>query len=95
MSIFSKEQSKKVVVSAANHGYKPETIEFKQGKPASLKFVPKGDMGCMNEVVFKNLDVDVKLDGQKEVTVNIPTDQPGTYNYACGMEMFHGKVVVK
>ena len=49
----------------------------------------------MNEVVFKDLDVDVKLDGQKEVTVNIPTDQPGTYNYACGMDMFHGKVVVK
>jgi len=52
-------------------------------------------MGCMNEVVFKDLGVDKKLDGQKEVTVNIPTDKPGTYNYACGMDMFHGKVIVK
>ena len=48
----------------------------------------------MNEVVFKELGIDEKLDGKKEVTVDIPTDT-GTYNYACGMDMFHGKVVVK
>ena len=95
MSIFSKDQTKKVVVNAENHGYKPETVTFKQGKPAKLKFIPSDNMGCMNEVVFKELGIDEKLDGKKEVTVDIPTDKPGTYNYACGMAMFHGKVVVK
>lgn len=94
MSIFSKDQTKKVVVNAENHGYKPETVTFKQGKPAQLKFIPSDNMGCMNEVVFKELGIDEKLDGKK-VTVDIPTDKPGTYNYACGMDMFHGKVVVK
>lgn len=95
MSIFSKDQTKKVVVNAENHGYKPETVTFKQGKPAQLKFIPSDNMGCMNEVVFKELGIDEKLDGKKEVTVDIPTDKLGTYNYACGMDMFHGKVVVK
>lgn len=95
MSIFSKDQTKKVVVNAGNHGYKPETVTFKQGKPAQLKFIPSDNMGCMNEVVFKELGIDEKLDGKKEVTVDIPTDKPGTYNYACGMDMFHGKVAVK
>ena len=95
MSIFSKDQTKKVVVNAENHGYKLETVTFKQGKPAKLKFIPSDNMGCMNEVVFKELGIDEKLDGKKEVTVDIPTDKPGTYNYACGMDMFHGKVVVK
>lgn len=95
MSIFSKDQTKKVVVNAKNHGYKPDVVTFKTGKPAQLKFIPSDNMGCMNEVVFKDLGVDKKLDGQKEVTVNIPTYKPGTYNYACGMDMFHGKVIVK
>lgn len=95
MSIFAKNQTKKVVVNAANHGYKPETVTFKQGKPAQLKFIPSDNMGCMNEVVFKKLGIDEKLDGQKEVTVDIPTDKPGIYEYACGMDMFHGRVVVK
>lgn len=95
MSIFSKDQTKKVVVNAKNHGYKPDVVTFKTGKPAQLKFISSDNMGCMNEVVFKDLGIDKKLDGQKEVTVNIPTDKPGTYNYACGMDMFHGKVIVK
>ena len=95
MSIFFFFLTKKVVVNAENHGYKPETVTFKQGKPAQLKFIPSDNMGCMNEVVFKELGIDEKLDGKKEVTVDIPTDKPGTYNYACGMDMFHGKVVVK
>ena len=89
MSIFSKKQTKKVVVNAENHGYKPDTITFKQGKPAQLKFIPSDNMGCMNEVVFKDLD------SKKDVIVNIPTDKPATYNWSCGMDMFHGKVVVK
>ena len=95
MSIFFFFQTKKVVVNAENHGYKPEVVTFKQGKPAQLKFIPSDNMGCMNEVVSKDLNFDTKLDGQKEVTIDIPTDKPGTYNYACGMDMFHGKVVVK
>lgn len=95
MSIFSKKQSKKVVVNADNHGYKPNNIKFKVGKPAEVKFIPSDNMGCMNEVVFKKLGVDEKLDGKKEVDVKIPTDKAGEYDWACGMNMFHGKVVVK
>ncbi|WP_368279213.1 cupredoxin domain-containing protein [Lactobacillus gasseri] len=95
MSIFSKNQTKKVVLNAENHGYKPDVITFKSGKPAQVKFIPSDNMGCMNEIVFKDLGIDKVLDGKNEVVVNIPTDKPGTYNFACGMDMFHGKVVVK
>ena len=95
MSIFFYYQTKKVVVNAENHGYKPDIVTFKQGKPAQLKFISSDNMGCMNEVVSKDLNFDEKLDGKKEVTIDVPTDKPGTYNYACGMDMFHGKVVVK
>ena len=95
MSIFSKNQTKKVVVNADNHGYKPDTVTFKVGKPAQLKFIPSDNMGCMNEVVSRDLNFDVNLDGKHDVTIDIPTDKHGTYNYACGMDMFHGKVVVK
>lgn len=95
MSIFSKNQTKKVIVNAKNHGYKPDTITFKEGKPAQVKFIASDNMGCMDEIIFKDLGIDEKLDGKKEITVNIPTDKPGTYDWACGMDMFQGKVVVK
>lgn len=95
MSIFSRNQSKKVVVDAANQGYKPKVVTFKQGKPAQLNFIPSDNMGCMNEVVSQDLNFEEQLDGQRKVTVDIPTDKPGVYNYACSMGMFKGKVVVK
>ena len=76
MSIFSKNQTKKVVVNADNHGYKPDTVTFKVGKPAQLKFIPSDNMGCMNEVVSRDLNFDEKLDGKKDVTIDIPTDKP-------------------
>lgn len=95
MSIFSKNQTKKVVVNAKNHGYKPDTLTFKQGKPAQVKFIASDNMGCMDEIIFKDLGIDEKLTGKKEITVNIPTDKPATYNWACSMDMFQGKVVVK
>lgn len=91
MSIFSKNQTKKVVVNAENHGYKPDIVTFKQGKPAQLKFISSDNMGCMNEVVSKDLNFDEKLDGKKEVTIDVPTDKPGTYNYACGMACSMGR----
>lgn len=95
MSIFSRKQVKKVVVNANNHGYKPDVITFKKGKPAQIKFIPSDNMGCMNEVNFKSLGIDENLTGKKEVTVDIPTDKSGEYNFACSMDMFKGKVVVK
>ena len=95
MSIFSKKQTKKVIVNAENHGYKPDTITFKQGKPAQVKFIASDNMGCMDEIIFKDLGIDEKLDGKKEITVNIPTDKSGTYDWSCSMDMFQGKVVVK
>lgn len=95
MSIFSKEQTKKIVVNADNHGYKPSTIKFRTGKPAKVKFIPTDNMGCMNEVVFKQLGIDKKLEAGKETSVDIPTDKAGEYDFACGMNMFHGKIVVR
>ena len=80
MSIFSKNQTKKVVVNAENHGYKPDVITFKAGKPAQIKFIPSDNMGCMNEIVFKDLGVDKTLDDKKEITVDMPAE------WICSME---------
>lgn len=95
MGIFSKDQTKKVVVNAKNHGYKPDVITFKQGKPAQVKFIASDNMGCMDKINFKQLDAKVDLDNNNEVTVKIPTNKPGEYDFACSMDMFKGKVVVK
>ncbi len=85
-------QSATVVV---NGGYSPETVVLKKGVPAKLQFNMKDHTACLSHVVFDQLGINKDLTKQAVTTIDIPTDQAGEYNFACGMDMFHGKVVVK
>lgn len=78
-----------------NGGYSPATIVLKKGVPAKVNFDMRDSTACLSHVVFEQLGVDKDLTKQKITTIDIPTDKAGTFNYACGMDMFHGKVVVK
>lgn len=86
------QQTATVVVKG---GYSPSTVVFKKGVPARLNFDMQDHTACLSHVVFSSLGVDKDLTKQKTTTVNIPTDKAGEINFACGMDMFHGKVVVK
>ena len=76
-------------------GYSPSTVVLKQGIPAKVNFDMNDSTACLSHVVFEQLGVDKDLTKQKITTIDIPTDKKGTYNFACGMDMFHGKVIVK
>ena len=88
---FKKEQSKKIIVDA---GYKPDVIHLKQGVPAKLKFKTSDNLGCLNELVFKELDQKYNLENSSTKVIEIPTDQASEINFACGMDMFRGKVII-
>ena len=76
-------------------GYSPSTVVLKKGMPGKVQFDMKDSTACLSHVVFDKLGVDKDLTKQPVTTVDIPTDQAGEYNFACGMDMFHGKVIVK
>lgn len=86
------DQAATVVVKG---GYSPETVVLKKGVPATVNFDLKDSTACLSHVVFDQLGVNEDLTKQPITQVKIPTDQAGEYNFACGMNMFHGKVVVK
>lgn len=91
-TIVNDEQTATIVV---NGGYSPSTVILKKGVPAQVNFDMRDSTACLSHVVFEQLGVNKDLTKQKITTVNIPTDKAGTYNFACGMDMFHGKVIVK
>lgn len=76
-------------------GYSPSTVILKKGIPGKVNFAMQDSTACLSHVVFDKLGVDADLTKQPVTTVDIPTNQAGEYNFACGMDMFHGKVVVK
>ena len=84
-----------VAYIVVNGGFSPSTIVLKQGVPAKVNFDMQDSTACLSHVVFEQLGVNKDLTKQKITTINIPTDKKGTYNFAYGMDMFHGKIEVK
>lgn len=90
--IINGQQEGRVVVKG---GYEPEVLYLKQGVPAEITFDMEDQTACLSHVVFSDLGVDKDLTLAKESKIVIPTDKKGEIDYACGMNMFHGKVIVQ
>lgn len=78
-----------------NGGYTPSIVVLKQGVPASVVFDRKDPSGCFNEVMFPDFGIHETLPVNEKLAIDIDTSRAGEYSYACGMNMFHGKVVIK
>lgn len=63
--------------------------------PAKLVFERVSDKGCLEVVHSPELGFEAELPLNQEVSFDVKTDQRGEYGFACGMDMFKGKVVVK
>lgn len=86
------EQHATIVVKG---GYSPNTLILKQGIPAKVSFNMQDSTACLSHVVIEKLGIDRDLTQQQITTVEIPTDQKNEFDYTCGMNMFHGKIIIK
>lgn len=90
--IVDHEQNIDIIVQG---GYSPEIVELKVGIPATLNFTRTDPSTCLNRVVFPDFGINQELPINKTKSVVIDTSNTGEYRWVCGMDMFHGKVVVK
>ena len=91
----TRSDNKQEVEVTVNGGYTPSVVVLQQGMPASVVFDRKDPSGCFNEVVFPDFGIHETLPVNEKFAIDIDTSKSGEYNYACGMNMFHGKVVIK
>ncbi|KRL67223.1 cupredoxin domain-containing protein [Companilactobacillus versmoldensis] len=78
-----------------NGGYSPETVVLKKGIPAVLNFTRKDQSSCLDRVVFSDFGVNQALPVNEKEAIKIDTSKAGEYQWACGMDMFHGKLIIK
>jgi len=91
----TKQGDKQIVEIVVDGGYKPGVIELERGVPTEIVFIRKDASACFEEVVLPDFGVRTHLPLNKPYTVTIDPKEAGEYKYACGMNMFFGKVVVK
>lgn len=76
-------------------GYSPEVIVIPKGKATTLNFIRKDPSSCLEEVVLGDFKIRRHLPLNQKVSVTITPQQAGEFGYACGMNMYHGKIIVK
>lgn len=76
-------------------GYSPNTISIPQGKTTKINFIRKDPSSCLEEVVLGDFKIRKYLTMNKKITIEITPKNKGKFNFACGMNMFHGKIIVR
>lgn len=75
-------------------GYSPNVISIPQGKPTTLNFLRKDPSSCLEEVVLSDFKIKKYLPLNQKTSITITPKRTGEFVYACGMNMFHGKIIV-
>ncbi len=76
-------------------GYSPDVIEVERGKPVQLSFYRDEENSCSEEVLFPDFSIRRELPAFKTTLVELLPDQPGRFEFTCGMGMLRGSLVVK
>lgn len=90
--VFEVDNSVDILVKG---GYSPSSIQIKKGKKTTLNFLRTDENSCLEEVVLSEFRIKRFLPLNKTVSVEIQPDKIGSFDFSCGMGMFHGKLTVK
>ncbi len=76
-------------------GYSPDLIRVQQGVPLRLNFDRQESGDCTSRVVFADFGASKTLPAFGTATLEFTPDKVGEFDFACGMNMIHGKLVVE
>lgn len=96
--LFKKEREVKAMDSIdiiVSGGYSPNVVVVPKGKTTKLNFIRKDANECLSEIVLGDFKIKKELPLNQKVIVEITPQKSGEYGFACGMNMFHGKIIVR
>ena len=85
-----------VEITVGSLGYSPSRIELQAGIPARLIFTRTSDAGCTEEVHIPDFDIGrTALPMNEPVAIAFTPSEPGSYTFACWMNMIKGTLIVR
>lgn len=90
----AKEAEGEVVNIIVSGGYSPSVIKLKKGKTTTLGLLRTDQNSCLEEFVLWDFKIKKYLPIGERVEVQITPDKKGEFTFSCGMNMYHGKVIV-
>ena len=84
-----------VTVTVTDDGYQPSAVRLRKGIPARITFIRRTEMTCGTPVVFPALGIRRELPLDEPVTIRFTPRRAGRLRFACGMDMWHGALIVR
>ena len=85
----------RVAITVTEKGFEPEVVTVSAGKPVTLVVTRQTAQTCATELVMPAQNINRPLPLGEAVEITFTPQAPGELTYACAMDMYKGKVVVK
>jgi len=82
-------------ISVDGSGFSPPTLDLQKGVVTRFWFTRTTDATCATEIVWPDFKITRKLPLNRAVSFEITPTKSGTSVFACGMNMLHGKAVIR
>ena len=76
-------------------GYSPSVISLKKGKKTVINFLRQDPSSCLEEVVLSDFKIRKFLPLNEKVSIALTPQKAGEFPFSCGMNMFHGRIIVR
>ena len=80
---------------AVETGYQPKRVIVEAGKSVRLQFDRKNLSECYDQLLIPAFGVETALTPEQITTVEFTPEQPGEYEFLCGMKMNRGVIEVR
>jgi plastocyanin domain-containing protein len=84
-----------LTVRITTKGFEPKSFSLKPNVPARLTFTRQTARTCGTAIVIQAYGINRPLPLNKPVTVEFMPDKAGAFDFACGMGMLRGKIIVE
>jgi len=84
-----------IAISVTEDGFVPTEVRVRKGEPVTLVVTRKTDKTCATEFVMKSRGIHEPLPLNQAVEIRFTPTESGELRYACGMDMYKGKVIVQ
>jgi Cu+-exporting ATPase len=86
---------KQEITIVVSGGYSPDLIVAKRGVPLRLVFDRRESSPCSDEIVLPDFGVRRALPPFAKTAIEIVPETTGEFEFTCGMNMLHGKILVE
>ncbi|MGH7468056.1 MAG: cupredoxin domain-containing protein [Longimicrobiales bacterium] len=76
-------------------GYQPALIRVRRGERVRLVFDRQETSSCSEEIVIPDFGVRRFLPAFETTVIELTPHEAGVHEFACGMSMLHGKLIVE